>query len=104
AGHGVLQELPDGPLARLEAPRDGVITSAALAICTRNRPVELERCLRSVQAAADNPSEIVVVDNGSQPATREIVSRFPPVRYVRVERPGLSVARNAAVAATSAEV
>jgi len=99
-----LGEPPDHPLARLDLACAVPIALPALAICTRDRPRELERCLRSVQEAVDRPSEIVVVDNGEEEATRGVVSRFASVRYVRVERPGLSRARNAAVAATSSEV
>jgi GT2 family glycosyltransferase/SAM-dependent methyltransferase len=98
------QDPPSHPLAELRPAVAEPIAPPALAICTRDRPTELERCLCSVQAAADRPSEIVVIDNGRHPDTRKVVSRFPSVRYLHVERPGLSRARNAAVAATSAEV
>jgi GT2 family glycosyltransferase/SAM-dependent methyltransferase len=76
----------------------------SLAICTRDRPQELERCLTSIAAAEDQPQEVVVIDNGRDAATRRVVEAFPSVRYVSESRPGLSVARNTAVSVTSAPI
>jgi GT2 family glycosyltransferase/SAM-dependent methyltransferase len=96
------------PLRRLEAeqvaePADG--PSASLVVCTRDRPTALERCLRSVGEAVQSPDEILVVDNAPHAAaTREVVARFPTVRYLPEPRPGLSAARNAAVREASGEI
>jgi GT2 family glycosyltransferase/SAM-dependent methyltransferase len=97
------------PLRRLDDARppldgaDGVSTT--LAICTRDRPSELERCLRSVREAAAAPDELLVVDNApDRPGTRQVVARFAACRYVPAPRPGLSAARNAAMAAARGDL
>jgi hypothetical protein len=76
-----------------------------LAICTRDRPAALERCLRSVAEAVEAPHEVLVIDNAPHAAsTRDVVARFPAVRLVSEPRPGLSAARNAAVREASGDV
>lgn len=78
--------------------------TVTVAICTRDRPDWLERCLRSISSAAPGPDELLVVDNGLHHGpTREVVGRFPAARYVREVRPGLSAARNAAVRESSSD-
>jgi GT2 family glycosyltransferase len=67
-------------------------------VCTRDRADELARCLAAVSALPDDAQEVLVVDNApSTDATRQVVERFPAVRYVREDRPGLDVARNRAL-------
>lgn len=73
----------------------------SIVLCTRNRAELLSHALASLQAI-DYPAqkvELVLVDNGSTDATREVADssakRFPfAVRYVHEPIPGLSVARN----------
>lgn len=76
----------------------------SVVVCTRGRPVELERCLRALASLSPQPREIVIVDNTAEgPGCEELVRAFPGASYVRERRPGLSVARNAGIrAATSA--
>ncbi len=75
---------------------DGV----AIVICSRNRPRFLADALAAAVAAARPQDEVVAVDSASDgPATAEVASAAG-CRLVRLERPGLSVARNAGVAAT----
>jgi cellulose synthase/poly-beta-1,6-N-acetylglucosamine synthase-like glycosyltransferase len=82
---------PD-PVVPSELPR------ATVAICTRDRPDDLERCLAALVAMPDDGQEILVVDNApSTDATRQLVARHPKVRYVCEKRPGLNVARNRAL-------
>ncbi len=74
-------------------------------MCTRERPRELARCLQSLLELSEQPHEIVVIDNAPiSEATRETVERFPGVRYHREPRPGLSAARNTAMAITSSDI
>lgn len=72
--------------------------SVSVVICTRDRPEQLARCLRSLQALSQAPEEILVVDNDpSSDATRQLVAQTPGVQYVLEPRPGLSVARNTGI-------
>jgi glycosyltransferase involved in cell wall biosynthesis len=82
----------------------------ALVITTHERPDALAAVLRSVAAQTDTPAEIVIADDGSGAATRELIDRFAsrspaPVRVVRQEHAGFRVARlrNLAIAAATAE-
>src|SRR6185503_8961797 len=78
--------------------------SITVAICTKDRPALLERCLASL-AALDPASvralgmfEVLVVDNApSTDATKTVVASHPLVRYVREPRAGLNFARNRAL-------
>jgi glycosyltransferase involved in cell wall biosynthesis len=69
----------------------------SVVVCTHNRPGDLARCLEAL-AALETPAEIIVIDSASQPPCRSLVesftARFPHLRYVREEQPGLSRARN----------
>jgi glycosyltransferase involved in cell wall biosynthesis len=75
-----------------------------VALCTRNRPDELRRALLSLSAQTDRDFGVVVVDNApDQPTTRDVVAELalPECRYLEEAQPGLSRARNAALAAVS---
>lgn len=74
-----------------------------IAVCTRNRSARLRECLRSLRAVSLDPIEILVVDNApNQDETRQLVAELaesdPRLRYTCEPRPGLSVARNHALA------
>jgi GT2 family glycosyltransferase len=74
------------------------IPAVTVAICTRDRPNDLIRCLDALTATLNNDQEILVVDSCStSPATCEVVKRFPAIRYVREDQPGLDRARNRAI-------
>ena len=76
-----------------------------VAVCTRDRPDDITRCLAAL-AALDYPAyEVLVVDNApSDDATRTAVAAFPGVRYACEPRPGLDWARNRAVAEARGEI
>ncbi|MGY1670994.1 glycosyltransferase family 2 protein [Geodermatophilus sp. SYSU D00710] len=98
---------PDGwevaVAAGLEAvPHPARATSAAsdvtVAVCSRDRPNDLRRCLVAISRLSTEVAEILVVDNASQDGrTRDVVADFPLVRYVREPRQGLDWARNRAL-------
>jgi GT2 family glycosyltransferase len=71
-------------------------------VCTRERPGALARCLDSLLAQRYPAFTVLVVDNApATTATAEVVrsaARRGPVEYLVEHRPGLSFARNAAVA------
>jgi GT2 family glycosyltransferase len=91
--------------------RRAVLESApfiSVVICTRDRPRQLETCLRCLAGQEYPRFEVVVVDNAP---TTDAVKRFVSdgldglaLRYVREPRPGLSWARNAGIAAAGADI
>jgi GT2 family glycosyltransferase len=92
------------PPPRPAAPAGGL--TVTVAVCTRDRPEELARCLDSLERAAYEDFEVIVVDNApSSEATRRLVERRGGrARYVREGRPGLDWARNRAIAEAAGEV
>lgn len=79
-------------------PQPFALPLATVAICTRDRPDDLRRALDALMRLPDHGQEILVVDNHpSTGDTLRLVRRYPAVRYVREERPGLDVARNRAL-------
>ncbi len=87
------------PLAKLEQHFSSLNSETiSVLICTRNRPEQLERCLRSLQNLSPFPHEIIVIDNApSSDATQKLVAKIPEVKYVLEPRPGLSIARNTGI-------
>ena len=83
--------------------------AVTIAICTRDRaPILAETLahLRATVGEAPDAVEVLMVDNGSSDATPEVAARFadwPAFRSVTEPRPGLSHARNRALAASAAE-
>lgn len=80
------------------------LPSLSIAICTKDRPEHLSRCLDSLKALPSSvfgrpvSVEILVVDNApSDRQTQELVASHPEVRYTREPRPGLNFARNRAL-------
>lgn len=71
-----------------------------VAVCTKDRPESLRRCLQALGEVQYPSFEVVVVDNGStDPAVAQIARSFrAQVRYVYEPVPGLNAARNAAIA------
>lgn len=72
-----------------------------VAVCTKDRPQALRRCLAAIEAM-DYPSfEVIVVDNASSdPTVRAVVSETN-ARYVSEPRVGLDRARNKAIEAAT---
>lgn len=81
--------------------------SLTVAICTKDRPENLARCLQSLlnlQAPASK-WEILVIDNApTDERTKEIVALFPKVRYVLEPKPGLDFARNCALRSATGDL
>jgi len=77
-------------------------SGASVLICTRDRSEMLEECLRSVLEGSLSASEVIVVDQSRDEATRVAVCRYQggkvPVRYLRGKGPGLSRAKNQGIA------
>ena len=79
--------------------------SMTVAVCTRDRPERLARCLRALRCQR-LAAGVVVVDNApSTDATARLVAdHFPGVEYVVEARPGLDHARNRALALCTTDV
>jgi hypothetical protein len=91
-----LNDLPDEHHLKISA-----------AIVTADRPLQLERCLKSLIQLSRPPDELIVVDNGKEPHARRTVenirARFP-IHTLSINRRGVAVARNAAVRAARGEM
>jgi glycosyltransferase involved in cell wall biosynthesis len=68
--------------------------TVSVVICTRDRPVDLARCLRSFAQQIRVPDQIVVVDNAPRDDATRLAALAAGVDYVREDRPGLDIARN----------
>jgi glycosyltransferase involved in cell wall biosynthesis len=93
----VREELGPPPAPAVEAP------SLTIAICTKDRPDLVDRCLRSIIVTGLAPGgwtsiEILVIDNApSDSRTSQVVSTYNQARRILEERPGLNFARNRAL-------
>jgi GT2 family glycosyltransferase len=76
---------------------------STLAVVTRDRADILQRCLLPTLAAGVAGHPVLIVDQSKDERTAQLVNGLPSVTYLRSE-PGLSVGRNAAVAATTTEL
>lgn len=94
----------------IEPPRSSrMMPRLSVVICTHNRAPLLARCLEALQrqeGVSPTALEIMVVDNCSTDATREVVDSFRnrtiPVTYIFEPTLGLSVARNTGLKAATA--
>jgi glycosyltransferase involved in cell wall biosynthesis len=68
-----------------------------------NSEAFVAEALESVFAQDYEPLEVIVVNDGSQDRSGEIVRSFPQVRYFEQENRGASAARNHAIAKASGE-
>jgi len=69
----------------------------ALVICTRNRIIDLKRCLASVDDASYVPTRILVVDSSDGRETEEYCAQSDlPITYIKAPR-GLTIQRNIAL-------
>lgn len=75
-----------------------------ITLCTRGRPRMLARCLESLPPAiarVSDPVFVVVVENDTEPRSRDVVAEFSDrldIHYAREPEPGIPFARNRAVA------
>jgi glycosyltransferase involved in cell wall biosynthesis len=85
--------------------------SLTVAICTKDRPNCLSRCLQSLLELKDRASgpesefDILVIDNASSDdQTKRLVKQFSDIRYLSEIKPGLNFARNRALRETDCEL
>ena len=87
--------------------RSTTALTVTVGVCTRDRSADLGKCLDALIALdyPDSQLELIVVDNApSDDATRDLVARYPRVRYVVEPRPGLDWARNRAIREARGEI
>lgn len=80
-------------------------SDVTVAICTHDRPADLQRALTAVMRLDPRPLEVLVIDNAPLTTeTRDIVATFPGVRYVCEPQRGLDRARNCALSEARGEI
>lgn len=89
-------------------PRTRRHTVLSIAICTHNRSADVAICMEHLHPQIDFAvAELVVVDSASSPEEAQAldlcVQACPNARLIRLSEPGISLARNVALAATSGE-
>src|SRR5271165_4336988 len=78
-------------------------------ICTHDRPHYVRDCLEGLrrQTGAEGRFATLVVDSGSpepaRSALQDLTRHYPVSRLIRVDEPGVSVARNVGAAAAASE-
>lgn len=78
--------------------------SISVIITTYNRIHTIERAIDSVLAQTLSPDEIILVDDGSQDETNQLIqTKYPQVKYIRQENKGVSNARNKGLSQSSGE-
>jgi GT2 family glycosyltransferase len=78
--------------------------AVTVVVATRNRPDQLRGALAAIAASVGSRTDVLVVDSAGDTEASRAVADEAGARYVRSDRPGLSVARNLGVASTDAEV
>jgi len=92
--NSLLQSPPKSPIASEFRKR---ISSATVAVCTRNRPASLQKCLAAVSRLNPGPREVLVIDNtDGNRDTRKVACDYG-ARYIIEPIAGLCRARNRAL-------
>jgi glycosyltransferase involved in cell wall biosynthesis len=96
-GWQIWKQAVAGTLDKLNENTEQSWPPISVVVCTRDRPLSLERCLQAL-AQLDYPAyEVVVIDNCSRDATVAQVVARSGFRCVREDTPGLDWARNRGV-------
>lgn len=99
--NSLLQSPPKSPIASEFKKR---ISNATVAVCTRNRPALLQKCLAAVSRLNPGPREVLVIDNSDGNSdTRKVASDYV-ARYIIEPIAGLCRARNRALAECETEI
>lgn len=82
--------------------------SVSVVVITRDRPRDLEVCLKAVLASTFQAFDLVVVDQSARSDSAELVARIavhtPRLRHIRDTGVGAARARNIGVAATTGQI
>lgn len=98
-------ELAERLRERLGAPGAGDLRHhpTTVAVCTRDRPEQIEACLAALTRLEPAPDRVLVVDNAPRVPCREVVERYG-FDYAVEPLPGLDNARNRAIALCGTEI
>ena len=80
------------------------ISSATVAVCTRDRPALLHKCLAAVSRLNPGPKQVLVIDNSEGNSDTRKVAHDYGARYVVEPVPGLCRARNRALAECETDI
>ena len=86
------------------AADQGTHPKVSVIVCAYNAADTLDECLTSLERLAYPDFEVIVVNDGSRDATGEIARRHASVKLIDVSHAGLSVARNAGLAAATGDI
>ncbi|MFO0810208.1 MAG: glycosyltransferase [Gemmataceae bacterium] len=99
AYHAVGEVFRASPTTLLAAtPRVSVV------VCTYNGGRTLDQCIKSLLALDYPDYEVIVVDDGSEDDTRDILQRYPQVQAIHQPNLGLSEARNVGLRAATGSI
>jgi len=93
-----------------EGKRQPEMIGASVVVCTHNRAELLPPLVAVLRTQAFSGAfEVIVVDSGSTDGTQRVLEGLvavdaPPVRTLRMERPGLSAARNRGLEAAAGNI
>lgn len=99
-----LRHSPCGAPAGTPDPPHVTADRVSIVVCTRDRADMLDRSLAALLAALPVAAEVMVVDSGSTTPETERVARERGVRYVRSDVPGLSIARDLGLQASTRDI
>ena len=73
----------------------------SIVICSHNRSADITECLRTLVPQIGARAEVILVDSASDPKNKaemaKLATRYQAVKLIRVDQPGLSLARNRGV-------
>src|SRR5258708_25488415 len=73
----------------------------SIVICSHNRSADVSECLEALMPQIGAEAEVILVDSASDPKNEAEMAKlailYPAVNLTRVDRPGLSLARNRGV-------
>lgn len=104
--------LPSSTTPRCLEERERFLAQApfvSVIVSTRDRPETLQPCLRSLMALHYPHYEVIVVDNAPRTSAiadyvQQTYGDVSQVRYIREDRPGLSLARNCGIRAAKGKI
>ncbi|MEL6469793.1 MAG: glycosyltransferase [Cyanobacteria bacterium J06623_4] len=106
AGSLAIETLVTLPPVDFLADYADALPLVTVAVCTRDRPEDMRRCLSAISQLDYPKLDILVVDNASKTEATQVLveADYPQVRYIKEPRPGLDWARNRAILEAKGEI